>query len=98
MIGVDSAAMSSSFFDKVKKTAADAADSVKDNVQEAKIKNEIVRTYEELGRKTFELVEEGKIKSAALRPHVKHLRDLRDQLAEVDQPGYVKDTKKKTSS
>jgi hypothetical protein len=86
--------MSSSFFDKVKKTAADAADSVKDNVQEAKIKNEIVRTYEELGRKTFELVEEGKIKSAALRPHIKHLRDLKDQLTEVDQPGYVKDTKK----
>ncbi len=67
----------SNFFDKVKKTAADAADSVKDNVQEAKIKNEIVRTYEELGRKTFELVEEGKIKSTALRPHVKHLRELK---------------------
>lgn len=87
----------SNFFDKVKKSAADAADSVKDNVQEAKIKNEIVRTYEELGRKTFELVEEGKIKSTSLRPHVKHLRELKEQLAEVDQPGYVKDTKKTSS-
>jgi hypothetical protein len=86
----------SSFIDKVKKTAADAADAVKDNVQESKIKNEIVRTYEELGRKTFELVEEGKIKTTALRPHVKHLRDLKAQLAEVDQPGYVKDTTKKS--
>lgn len=89
-------AMSSSFFDKVKKSAADAADAVKDNVAEAKIKNEIVRTYEELGRATFELVEEGKIKSTALRPHVKHLRELKAQLANVDQPGYVKDSAKKS--
>ena len=88
--------MSSSFFDKVKKSAADAADAVKDNVAEAKIKNEIVRTYEELGRKTFELFEEGKIKTQALRPHIKHLRELKDQLAAVDQPGYVKDTAKKS--
>jgi hypothetical protein len=87
----------SSFFDKVKQTASDAADSVKDNVQEAKIKNEIVRTYEELGRKTFDLFEEGKIKTTALRPHIKHLRELRAQLAEVDQPGYVKDSKKTSS-
>ncbi len=87
----------SNFFDKVKKGASDAADAVKDNVQEAKVKNEIVRTYEELGRKTFELVEEGKIKSTALRPHVKHLRELQEQLAEVNQPGYVKDTTKTSS-
>jgi hypothetical protein len=86
--------MSSSFFDKVKKSASDAADAVKDNVQEAKIKNEIVRTYEELGRKTFELFEEGKIRTASLRPHVKHLRELKAQLVEVDQPDYVKDAKK----
>jgi hypothetical protein len=84
----------SSFFDKVKQATSDAADAVKDNVQEAKIKNEIVRTYEELGRKAFDLFEEGKIKSTALRPHVKHIRELKAQLVEVDQPDYVKDTKK----
>ena len=83
-----------SFFDKVKQTASDAADAVKDNVQEAKIKNEIVRTYEELGRKTFELVEQGKLKTGALSPHVKHLRELKAQLAQVEQPDYVKDKKK----
>jgi hypothetical protein len=85
-----------SFFDKVKQTASDAADSVKDNVQEAKIKNDIVRTYEDLGRKTFELAEAGKIKSTALRPHIKHLRELKAQLAAVDQPDYVKTDKKKS--
>jgi len=83
----------SNFFDKVKQSASDAADAVKDNVQEAKIKNEIVRTYEELGRKTFDLAEEGKIKSTAIRPHVKHLKELKAQLAQLDQPDYVKDKK-----
>jgi hypothetical protein len=85
-----------SFFDKVKQTAADAADSVKDNVQEAKIKNDIVRTYEDLGRKTFELAEAGKLKSTALRPHLKHLRELKAQLAAVQQPGYVTEDQKKS--
>ena len=85
----------SSFFDKVKQTASDAADSVKDNVQEAKLKNDIVRAYEDLGRKTFELVDEGKLKGTGLSRYIKHLRDLKEQLAEVEQPGYVKDTAKK---
>jgi threonine dehydrogenase-like Zn-dependent dehydrogenase len=80
----------SNFFDKVKQSASDAADAVKDKTQEAKIKNEIVRTYEELGRKTFELVEAGKIKSTAIRPHVKHLKELKAQLDKLDQPDYVK--------
>jgi hypothetical protein len=83
----------STFFDKVKKSAADAADVVKDNVQEAKVKSEIVRTYEELGRKAFELVEDGKLKSTALSKYVKHLRELKAQLTELDQPDYVKDKK-----
>ena len=83
----------SSFIDKVKKGASDAADAVKDNVQEAKVKNEIVRTYEELGRKTFELVENGKLKSPALSKYVKHVRELKAQLTELDQPDYVKDQK-----
>ena len=70
----------SNFIDKVKKTAADAADSVKDNVQEAKLKNDIVRAYEDLGRKTFELVDEGKLKGTGLSRYIKHLRELKVQL------------------
>ena len=84
----------SSFFDKVKQTASGAADTVKDNVQEAKVKNEIVRTYEELGRKAFELVEDGKLKSTALSKYVKHLRELKAELTELDQPEYVRDKNK----
>jgi uncharacterized protein YoxC len=73
-----------SFFDKVKQTASDAADTVKGNVQEMKIKNEIVRTYEELGRKAFELADKGKLKSAPLNPFIKHVRDLKKELDELE--------------
>jgi hypothetical protein len=79
-----------SFFDKVKQGAAEAADSVKDKVSETKLKNEIVKSYEELGRKTFELVEDGKLTNRTLSPYVKHLRDLKKQLNESEQPDYVK--------
>ncbi|MBA3717049.1 MAG: hypothetical protein H0W87_02320 [Actinobacteria bacterium] len=69
-----------SFFDKVKQGAADAAGTVKGNVQEMKIKNEMVRTYEELGRKAFELADKGKLKSTPLNPFIKHLRELKAEL------------------
>jgi hypothetical protein len=78
----------SSFFDKVKQSASDAADTVKDNVQEMKLKNEIVRTYEELGRKVFELSEQGKLENAALTPHVQHIRDLKGQLETLKQEDW----------
>jgi hypothetical protein len=79
-----------SFFDKVKQGASDAAETVKDKVSETKLKNEIVKSYEELGRKTFELVEDGKLQNRALSPYVKHLRELRKQLADSEQPDYTK--------
>jgi ABC-type transporter MlaC component len=83
--------MDMSFFDKVKQTATDAADSVKDNVQQAKLKNDIVRAYEDLGRKVFELVDEGKMGATGISRYVKHIKELRTQLDEVDKPNYVKD-------
>lgn len=80
----------SSFLDKVKQGASDAAGAVKENVREAKVKNEIVSTYEELGRKTFELVENGKLTNRTLSPYIKHLRELHKELGELDQPDYTK--------
>jgi hypothetical protein len=73
-----------SFFDKVKQTASDAADTVKGNVQEMRIKNEIVRTYEELGRKAFELADKGKLKSSPLNPFIKHIKELKKELDDLE--------------
>ena len=86
--------MGMSFFDKVKQSAADAADSVKDSVQEAKLKNDLVRAYEDLGRKVYELVDDGKMGATGISRYVKHIKDLRAQLDAVDRPDYAKDAKK----
>jgi|RhiMetdeSRZDD1v2_1073273.scaffolds.fasta_scaffold2128795_1 hypothetical protein len=86
--------MSMSFFDKVKQTASDAADTVKDNVQQAKLKNDIVEAYEDLGRKVYELVDQGKMGATGISRYVKHIKDLKAQLDAVDQPDYAKDAKK----
>jgi hypothetical protein len=82
-----------SFFDKVKKSASDAADKVQGEVQEMKLKNEIVRTYEDLGRKTFELMDKGKLKNTTLNPIVKHLRELRGQLEAAERADWEKNKK-----
>jgi hypothetical protein len=83
----------SNFFDKVKQSAAGAADAVKDNVQQAKLKNDIVRAYEDLGRKVYELVDEGKMGATGISRYVKHIKDLKAQLDAVEQPDYTRDTK-----
>lgn len=84
----------SNFFDKVKQATADAADTVKDNVQQAKLKNDVVRAYEDLGRKVYELVDEGKMGATGISRYVKHIKDLKAQLDAVEQPDYTKDKKK----
>jgi hypothetical protein len=79
-----------SFFDKVKKSAADAADTVKEGVEDLKTKNDVVRTYEELGRKTFELVDKGKLKNSTLTPFIKHIRELKAKLEASNQADWNK--------
>lgn len=79
-----------SFFDKVKKSAADAAETVKGEVDELKTKNEIVRTYEDLGRKAFELIDKGKLKNTTLNPYVKHIRELKAKLEAAEQADWNK--------
>ncbi len=79
-----------SFFDKVKKSAGQAAEQVKEGVDDLKTKNELVRTYEDLGRKTFELVDKGKVKNTAFTPYIKHIGELRAKLEAADQADWNK--------
>ena len=81
----------SNFFDKVKQSASEAADTVKDNVQQARLKSDLVRAYEDLGRKVSELVDEGKMSATGISRYVKHIKDLKAQLDAIDQPDYTKD-------
>jgi type I site-specific restriction endonuclease len=80
-----------SFIDRVKKGAEQAAEQVKAEVEDLKTKNEIVRTYEDLGRKTFELMDKGELANPNLQSYVDHLRDLRAKLEAAAQPDWKKD-------
>jgi hypothetical protein len=70
------------FLDKAKAAAEQAATRAKETASELQTKRELGQVYDELGRKTFELVEAGDLSSAALDPLVERIRALNAQLAE----------------
>ena len=70
------------FLDKAKAAAEQAAARAKDTAGELQTKRELGQVYDELGRKTFELVESGELSSPALDPLVERIRALNAQLAE----------------
>lgn len=72
-----------SFFDKVKQTAGEAADKAKTQVSEAQTKNELVKTYEQLGKKTYELADKGELENAELKEILDKIRELRAKLDEL---------------
>ena len=70
------------FLDKAKAAAEQAATRAKETAGELQTKRELSQAYDELGRKTFELVESGEVSSAALDPLVERIRSLKAQLDE----------------
>lgn len=77
-----------SFFDKVMKSAGQAAETVKGEVKELQTKNEIVRTYENLGRKVYELADKGQLSHDDVTPYVDRIRDLKDKLETMARAGW----------
>ena len=76
-----------SFLDKVKKTAEHAADTVKTEVQDLQTRNDIVRTYENLGKKAFELMEKNELANPELEPFADRIRQLKGKLEAADRAG-----------
>ena len=68
--------------DKAKAAAEQAATRAKDTAGELQTKRELGQVYDELGRKTFELIEAGEVSSPALDPLVERIRALNTKLAE----------------
>ena len=68
--------------DKAKAAAEQAATRAKDTAGELQTKRELGQVYDDLGRKTFELVEAGEVSSPALDPLVERIRALNTKLAE----------------
>jgi uncharacterized phage infection (PIP) family protein YhgE len=72
-----------SFFDKVKKGAGQVADKAKTEVSEAQTKNELVKTYELLGKKTYELADKGELEHKELKEILAKVSELRDKLEQL---------------
>jgi hypothetical protein len=68
------------FLDKAKAAAEQAASKAKETAGEMQTKRELGQAYDELGRKTFELVDAGELSSTALDPLVERIRALKAQL------------------
>jgi len=72
-----------SFYDKVKQGAGQAADKAKRGVSEAQTKNELVTTYELLGKKAYELADKGQLQHEELNDLVTRIRELRQKLEDL---------------
>ncbi len=70
------------FLDKAKAAAEQAATRAKETAGELQTKRELGQAYDELGRRTFELVESGEVTSPTLDPLVERIRSLKAQLEE----------------
>ena len=70
------------FLDKAKAAAEQAAAKAKETAGELQTKRELNQAYDELGRKTLELVESGEVSSTTLDPLVERIRSLKAQLDE----------------
>jgi hypothetical protein len=70
------------FIDKAKAAAEQAATRAKETASELQTKRELGQAYDELGRKTFELIEAGEVSSATLDPLVERIRVLTARLDE----------------
>jgi hypothetical protein len=68
------------FLDKAKAAAEQAATKAKETAGELQTKRDLGQAYDELGRRTFELVESGDVSSTTLDPLVDRIRALKAQL------------------
>ena len=68
--------------DKAKAAAQEAATKAREGVDEVQTKRELGSTYEELGKKTYDLLEQGTIEHAELTPLAERITGLKTKLAE----------------
>jgi hypothetical protein len=78
--------------DKAKAAAEQAATKAKEGVEEVQTKRELSQAYGELGKNTFELVENGEISDPRLDATVEKIKALKAKLeAEDDEAGEALD-------
>lgn len=76
-----------SFFDKAKQKAEQAATKAKEGVEDVQQKRELSQTYDELGKTAFELIGAGEISHPRFEATVAKIRDLKAKLEEPSAGG-----------
>jgi hypothetical protein len=71
------------FLDKAKAAAEQAAAKAKEGVEEVQTRRELSQAYGELGKSTFELVENGEISDPRLDATVEKIKALKARLEEA---------------
>jgi hypothetical protein len=71
---------------KAKEGAGDLAAKAKEEAKELQLKRDLGSAHEELGEKTFALVESGAISHSELEPAVARVRDLKQQIEALSAP------------
>jgi hypothetical protein len=76
-----------SFFDKAKQKAEQAAAKAKEGVEDVQQKRELSQAYDELGKTAFELIDAGEVSHPRFDPTAAKIRDLKAKLAEPSTVG-----------
>jgi len=69
-----------SFIDRVKNNIQETATMAREGIDDLQKKRELGQLYEELGRRTFELIEGGKLKTDELDYDIERIRKVRAEL------------------
>jgi hypothetical protein len=77
-----------SFIDRVKNNIQETAAMARDGIDDMQKKRELGQLYEELGRRTFELIEYGKLQTDELDYDVERIRKLQAEL-EAEEPSAM---------
>lgn len=75
-----------SLLDKAKQAAGQAAAKAKEGVEDVQTKRDLAASYSELGKKTFELVDQRKLEEPMLTELVEKIRALKAKLEEEEEP------------
>ena len=73
--------------EKAMAAATEAAIKAKETAEELQVRKDLWQAYQDLGKRTFELVERGEIPAAGLEPLAEKVRTLKAQLDTAEPAG-----------
>jgi len=70
-----------SFFDRAKQVASEATGKAKEELEEFRLRLELDKAYQALGKSAFELIDAGELTQTRFDENAERIRELKAQLA-----------------